>query len=68
VKHGPENAISRVASALKECLSDTSVLRQIDDFFNDLGFEFDPEAEEWELARGTPLCQHRVRRPASTDY
>jgi hypothetical protein len=54
VKHGPENAISRVASALKECLSDTSVLRHIDDFFNDLGFEFDPEA--WSgNSHGEPL-------------
>jgi TIR domain len=59
VKHGPENAITRVASALKECLSDTNVLRQIDDFFNDLGFEFDPEAEEWELQRG--IGQRRSR-------
>jgi hypothetical protein len=66
VRIGPENAITRVASALKECLSDTSVLRQIDDFFNDLGFEFDPEAEEWELARGTGQRRSRAEGYLST--
>jgi hypothetical protein len=63
---GPENAITRVASALKECLSDAAVLRQIDDFFNDLGFEFDPEAEEWELARGIGQRRSRAEGYLST--
>lgn len=66
VKHGPQNAITRVASALKDCLSDAEVLRGIDDLFNDLGFEFDPEAEEWELASGTGQRRSRAEGFLST--
>ena len=46
-----ENAITRVASSFKECLAATEVLRTIDEFFGDLGFEFDAEAEERSLER-----------------
>jgi len=55
----PANAITRVASSLKECLSDAEVLRTIDDFFGDLGFEFDAEAEERSLAQN--VGQRRSR-------
>jgi hypothetical protein len=55
----PENAIARVASSFKECLSETEVLRTIDDFFGDLGFEFDAEAEELSLAQN--VGQRRSR-------
>lgn len=55
----PESAITRVVSAFKVCLSDTEVLRTIDDFFGDLGFEFDPEAEERNRAQG--VGQRRSR-------
>ena len=55
----PESAITRVVSAFKDCLSDTEVLRTIDDFFGDLGFEFDPEAEERNRAQG--VGQRRSR-------
>lgn len=66
MKQGHENAITRVASALKDCLSDAEVLRGIDDLFNDLGFEFDPEAEEWELASGTGQRRSRAEGFLST--
>lgn len=55
----PENAIARVASAFKECLSEGEVLKTIDEFFGDLGFEFDPEAEERNLTNG--IGQRRSR-------
>ena len=55
----PENAIARLALSFKECLSDTEVLRTIDDFFGDLGFEFDAEAEELSLAQN--VGQRRSR-------
>lgn len=55
----PENAIARVASAFKECLSEREVLKTIDEFFGDLGFEFDPEAEERNLTNG--IGQRRSR-------
>lgn len=55
----PENAIARVASSFKECLSETEVLRTIDEFFGDLGFEFDPDVEEQSLAQN--IGQRRSR-------
>jgi hypothetical protein len=55
----PENAIARVASAFKECLSEAEVLKTIDEFFGDLGFEFDPDAEERSLAQN--IGQRRSR-------
>ncbi|HEV8546867.1 MAG TPA: toll/interleukin-1 receptor domain-containing protein, partial [Candidatus Limnocylindrales bacterium] len=55
----PENAIARVVTGFKECLSENEVLRRIDDLFGDLGFEFDPDAEERSLARG--VGQRRSR-------
>lgn len=55
----PENAIARVASSFKECLSDTEVLRTIDQFFDDLGFEFDANVEEQSLAQN--VGQRRSR-------
>jgi hypothetical protein len=61
----PENAIDRVRSALKECLSAGEVLRTIDEFFDDLGFEFDPQAEESSLARG--IGQRRSRAAGYLD-
>lgn len=56
---GPENAIQRVASAFKDCLSDAEVLRTIDELFGDLGFEFDAEAEERTRVEG--IGQRRSR-------
>ena len=55
----PENAIARVASSFKECLSETEILRTVDQFFDDLGFEFDADAEEQSLAQN--LGQRRSR-------
>ncbi len=55
----PENAIARVASSFKECLSETEILRTIDQFFDDLGFEFDADAEEQSLAQN--VGQRRSR-------
>jgi hypothetical protein len=55
----PEIAIERVRSTFKECLSAGEVLRTIDELFGDLGFNFDPEAEERSLASG--IGQRRSR-------
>lgn len=55
-----ENAISRIGTAFKECLSDTETLRTIDDLFTDLGFEFDPQAEERSLAQSIGQRRSRV--------
>ena len=40
----------QVVTAFKECYRSRSVLREIDDFYRDLGFDFDAEAEEAEEA------------------
>ncbi len=40
----------QVVTAFKECYPSRSVLREIDDFYRDLGFDFDAEAEEAEEA------------------
>jgi hypothetical protein len=55
----PDNAIGRVATAFKECLSEAEVLKSIDELFGDLDFEFDPEAEERNLSGG--VGQRRSR-------
>ena len=63
--HGQTTAISRVADALKECLSETEVLRTIDEFFGDLGFDFDQAAEDASRARG--VAQRRSRAAGYLD-
>jgi hypothetical protein len=41
----------RVVTAFKECLSDYEVLRSISDYFDDLGFQLDPDLEAKEGQR-----------------
>jgi hypothetical protein len=47
----------RVVTAFKECLSDYEVLRSISDYFDDLGFQLDPEIE---AAEGQRTGQRRA--------
>jgi len=56
---GPETVLERVVSAFGQCLSDTEVLRTIDEFFSDLDYDFDAEAEEASVGRG--VAQRRSR-------